>query len=74
MGFILIGLIGLIVWLIARALKKGVSGVKVMLLGISLILFAGIISIEFSFYLAGVQYLIVILGFIISVIGFIKKD
>lgn len=70
----LLTLFGLIVALIALVLKKEVSGIKIMLLGLNLTLFGGIIAIDPSSNLGGIEYLIAFLGLIISAIGLLKKD
>ena len=54
--------------------KKGTSGIKVMLLGINLTLLGGIFAVSPKSNLGGTEYLIVIFGLIISFIGIGKKD
>lgn len=65
---------GLIAALIISGLRKGVSGIKVMLLGLNLTLVGGILAIDPNSNLGGIEYLIVLLGLIISAIGLGKKD
>jgi len=70
-GAIIIGLIGLIF----ITVRKGVSGLKLMLLGISIILCGGIIAVApNSNYFGGIEYLIVCIGLILTFIGLWKKD
>ncbi len=56
------------------ALKKGVSGLKVMLLGINITLLGGIIAVDPNSNLEGIEYVIVLVGLITSIIGLVKKD
>ena len=65
--FIIAGLSVLII-------RKGVSGIKLMLLGINITLFGGIIAVDPSSNLGGVEYLISLIGLIFSIVGFGKKD
>jgi hypothetical protein len=71
---ILLVLVGVIVGLIALGLRKGASGVKIMLLGINLTLFGGIIAVDPNSNLGGIEYLIAFLGLLISTIGLGKRD
>ena len=66
--------LGLIVGFIVYGLKKGASGIKIMLLGINITLFGGIIAIDPDSNLGGIEYLIALSGLIISLIGLEKKD
>ena len=50
------------------------SGVKFMLLGINMILVGGIMTFDSHSYLEGYEYLIVSVGFIISIVGFGKNN
>lgn len=54
--------------------RKGVSGLKLMLLGIHITIFGGIIAVDPNSNLAGVEYLIALSGFLISIKGFGKED
>ena len=67
-------LLGLFVGFIILGLKKGASGFKIMLLGINITLFGGIIAIDPDSNLGGIEYLIALSGLIISLIGLEKKD
>lgn len=67
-------LLGIISVIIVTISKKGVSGLKIMLLGISIILFGGILIVDPSTTLGGIEYLIALLGLILSVVGFGKRD
>jgi len=64
----------LIAGFIILGLKKGASGIKIMLLGINITLFGGIIAVDPNSNLGGIEYLIALLGLIISAIGLGKKD
>jgi hypothetical protein len=66
--------LGLVIGLIIFGLKKGVSGLKVMLLGINITLLGGIIAVDPNSSLGGAEYLIVLIGLIISIIGLWRKD
>jgi len=66
--------LGIIVWFIVSRLRKGNSGLKIMLLGINITLFGGIIAVDPNCNLGGIEYLIAILGLIISIVGFGKDD
>lgn len=74
LSMISILILGLIVGLFFWRLKKGVTGLKVMLLGINITLIGGIIVVDTNSYLRSIEYLIVLIGLIITVIGFVKKD
>lgn len=65
---------GLIATLIVTGLRKGSSGFKLMLLGINITLFGGIIAVDPNSNLGGIEYLIALIGLIFSIIGFGKKD
>lgn len=67
-------ILGLILVFIISGLKKSTSGVKVMLLGINITLLGGIIAVDPNSNLGGIEYLIVLLGLIVSIIGLVKKD
>ena len=71
---ILLVVLGLIVGFIVYGLKKGASGIKIMLLGINITLFGGIIAVDPNSNLGGIEYLIVLSGLLISLIGLEKKD
>ena len=60
--------------LIIVGLRKGVSGSKLMLLGINITLFGGIIAVDPNSNLGGFEYLIALIGLILSIIGIGKKD
>jgi NO-binding membrane sensor protein with MHYT domain len=63
-----------IAWGIISSVFKKYSGIKVMLLGISLILFGGLAAIDLNSDLLGIEYAFMIAGLIISIIGFFKKE
>lgn len=67
-------LLGLVGGIIILTLKKGASGMKIMLLGISITIFGGIIAVDPNSSLGGIEYLISFIGVIISVVGFVKRD
>lgn len=67
-------ILALITGVIINLVRKGVSGSKLMLLGISIILTGGIIAVDPDSNLVGIEYLIVLSGLIISIIGLRKKD
>jgi len=67
-------ILGLVIGLIIFGLRKGVSGLKIMLLGINITLLGGIIAVDPNSNLGGIEYLIVLLGLIISIIALGKKD
>lgn len=64
----------LFVIFIIQALVKGVSGIKLMLLGISIILFGGILALDNNTNIGGIEYVIALVGLIFSIVGFGKKD
>lgn len=59
---------------IVTSIKKGASGLKLMLLGINLTLFGGIIAVDSSSSLLGIEYLIALIGLIISIVGLRKNN
>lgn len=71
---VFLAILGLIVGLIISGLRKEVSGIKVMLLGINVTLIGGIIAVDPNSNLGGIEYLIVLLGLIISITGLRKED
>lgn len=66
--------LGLVITLIATVLRKGASGFKLMLLGINITLFGGIIAVDPNSNIGGIEYLISFIGLVFSIIGFGKKD
>jgi len=66
-------LIALVVWVVL-SLKKQNSGIKLMLLGVSVILCGGIIAVDVNSSLGGFEYLIVLIGLVVSIAGFSKKE
>jgi hypothetical protein len=60
--------------LIIQVMRKGVSGIKLMLLGISITLFGGILAVDPKANIGGIEYLITLVGLVFSIIGFGKKD
>jgi len=69
-----LGISVLIVGLIVTVLRNVVSGIKIMLLGINISLVGGIFAVDPNSNLGSIEYLVVLLGLIISVIGLVKKD
>jgi len=70
---VLLVVLGLVSTFIIVVLRKGVSGLKLMLLGINITLFGGILAVDPNSNLGGFDYLIVLIGLIFSIIGFGKK-
>lgn len=68
---ILVALVGLGVF-ISMSMKKGASGIKVMLLGLQITLIGGILAVDAN--LRGLEYLICLAGLVISVIGLGKNS
>lgn len=66
-------ILGLIVIFVVSGFRKGASGLKVMLLGINITLLGGIIAVDPNSNLEGIEYLIVLLGLVVSIIGLGKK-
>ncbi len=60
-----------LVFLLVR--KSNMVGTKFMLLGLTILLFGGIIAVDGNSDLGGFEYLIVFIGLILSVIGFGKE-
>jgi hypothetical protein len=71
---IFLAIVGLLVTLIILRSRKGISGIKVMLLGINVTLLGGIIAVDPDTNLAGIEYLIAVLGLVICVAVVGKKD
>lgn len=67
-------LIGLLVYLIVISAKKGKSGLKLMLLGIQITLIGGIIAVDPDSNLDGIEYLIVLIGLVFSIVGLNKNE
>jgi hypothetical protein len=71
-ALLLLLLLGGLIYVIARKTDK--SGLKFMLLGLSIILFGGIIAVDGNSDLGGFEYLFVFTGLILSIVGFGKKN
>lgn len=79
LGMLAITIITIIIILVLGALIKalssnGISGIKVMLLGINITLVGGIIAVDPNSNLGGAEYLVVFLGLIISLLGAGKSN
>lgn len=72
--FILLLAAAVLVVMVVNALKKGNSGVKVMLLGIHITLFGGILAIDANTNFNGIEYLVVLIGLVISLAGLRKQE
>jgi len=70
---VIVLLVALAVWVVL-SLKKQNSGIKLMLLGISVILCGGIIAVDVNSSLGGLEYLFVLIGLVVSIAGFSKKE
>lgn len=70
---VIVLLVVLVVWVVL-SLKKQNSGIKLMLLGISVILCGGIIAVDVNSSLGGLEYLFVLIGLVVSIAGFSKKE
>ena len=70
---VIVLLVVLAVWVVL-SLKKQNSGIKLMLLGVSVILCGGIIAVDVNSSLGGFEYLIVLIGLVVSIAGFSKKE
>lgn len=66
-------LVGYLVFVLTKS-RGTSSGVKLMLLGISIILVGGIIAVDDNSNLGGFEYYIVLLGLIFTVGGFGKEN
>lgn len=69
-----LALLGVMAGLIALIVKKDVSGLKLMLLGLNITLFGGILVVDSTTDLGGIEYLIALVGLIISVVGIVFKE
>ena len=67
-------IIVVITTLIVLSVRKGVSGIKLMLLGITITLIGVIIAIDTNSNLGGIKYLLTLMGLILSIVGLGKKD
>lgn len=74
MILIIFVILGLVITLIVVGLRNGASGLKLMLLGITITLFGGIIAVDPNSNIGGIEYLISLIGVILSIVGFDKKD
>ena len=71
---ILLIIFALIIGIAVFGMKQKIPGKKFMALGISIILFGGIIAIDPDSNLAGIEYLISFIGLVLTFVGFIKND
>jgi hypothetical protein len=67
-------LIAIVAAFFVASLRKGVSGIKVMLFGLNVTLLGGIIAVDPNSNLGGFEYLIVFVGLLISLAGLGKRD
>ena len=68
----LILIIAMVVLLITTMVRSK-SSIEIMLLGIAIILTGGVIAVDDSSNLGGVEYIIVLLGLAFAIAGFVKK-
>lgn len=66
--------LALMYFLIKSILEKEASPVKLMMMGIAIILVGGIIVLDPSSYLGGAEYIIVLAGLAVTMIGFSRND
>jgi len=64
-SLIFLVVLSIIVGIIVLGLRKSASGLKIMLLGINITLFGGIIAVDPNSNLAGIEYLIALSGLIV---------
>ncbi|WP_088103163.1 hypothetical protein [Halalkalibacter urbisdiaboli] len=64
-------ILGIFVFILSKSAKPGI---KFMLLGLSIILVGGIITVDINSNLGGFEYLMVLIGLIISIVGFVKDN
>lgn len=57
-----------------RLRRDLLKSIKLMLLGISFIILGGILVLDTATNIGGIEYIIVLLGLIVSIIGFLKDD
>jgi len=56
-------------------LRSGwLKSIKSMLLGIAFMILGGILVLDTATSIGGIEYIIVLLGLIVSIIGFLKDD
>ncbi|MGD6831140.1 hypothetical protein ACQCT5_03185 [Sutcliffiella halmapala] len=68
----LLVIIGLLILILATTSK--ISGMKFMLMGISIILVGGVLILDENTRLAGFEYIMLFTGLIFGVIGFIREN
>ncbi|MBM7619648.1 hypothetical protein JOC95_001500 [Bacillus tianshenii] len=68
----LLVIVGLLILILATTSK--ISGMKFMLMGISIILVGGVLIIDENTRLAGFEYFMLFTGLIFGVIGFIREN
>ena len=66
--------VGLLIAVLVVSLRKVTSWLKIMLLGIHITLLGGIIAVDANSDLGGLEYLMVLIGFIVSLYGLSKND
>lgn len=57
-----------------QGLRHSKSGVNTMILGLHLTMVGGIFLLDGKFSLYGIPYILVVLGFLISIYGFSRRD
>jgi len=73
-GILIFTVIAMVTVLVIEVLKKDISGTKLMLLGISIILFGGILVIDSSTNINGIDYIVMFVGLVFSIAGVGKKN
>ncbi|MCT4633113.1 MAG: hypothetical protein N4A76_10270 [Firmicutes bacterium] len=66
--------LALMFFLVKSILEKEVSSVKLMIMGIGIILVGGIIVLDPSSYLGGAEYMVVLGGLAVTMVGFSRYD
>jgi len=73
-GILIFTVIAMVTVLVIEVLKKDISGIKLMLLGISIILFGGVLVIDSSTNINGIDYIVMFVGLVFSIAGVGKKN
>lgn len=67
-------IVSIVISLVIIGSKKGISGLKIMLLGIQITLVGGIMTIDSNTNFGGFEYIVVLLGLLISIVALLRTD
>ncbi|WBW96368.1 hypothetical protein [Oceanirhabdus sp. W0125-5] len=73
-GLILLVLLGFVLTMFISLIPSKISGLKIMLLGITLTIFGGIIALDTNLDIGFIGYIIAFIGLIFSIVGIRRNE